>query len=41
MSDAEIIMIFIGIIGLMSSFGTLIVSILTFLIKKGKSKDKK
>jgi LPS O-antigen subunit length determinant protein (WzzB/FepE family) len=38
MTDAEIILIFIGIIGLLLSFGCLIVAMLTFLEKRNKHK---
>ena len=38
MTDAEIIMIFIGIIGLMVSFGSLVVAVLSFLEKRNKQK---
>ena len=38
MTDAEIIMIFIGIVGLMVSFGSLVVAVLSFLEKRNKHK---
>ena len=38
MTSAEIILIFIGIVGLMVSFGSLIVAVLTFLEKRKKHK---
>ena len=38
MITANIILIFIGIIGLMISFGSLIVAFLTFLDKRSKKK---
>ena len=38
MTSAEIILIFIGIVGLMVSFGSLIVAVLTFLEKRRKHK---
>ena len=38
MSDADIILIFIGIIGLLISFGSLIVAFLTFLDKRNSKK---
>lgn len=38
MTTADIILIFIGIIGLLISFGSLIVALLTFLDKRNKRK---
>jgi hypothetical protein len=38
MTTADIILIFIGIIGLLISFGSLIVALLTFLDKRNKQK---
>ena len=38
MTAADIILIFIGIIGLLISFGSLIVALLTFLDKRNKRK---
>ncbi len=38
MTAADIVMIFIGIIGLMVSFGSLIVALLAFLDKRNKRK---
>ncbi len=38
MTAADIILIFIGIIGLLISFGSLIVALLTFLDKRNKHK---
>jgi hypothetical protein len=38
MTAADIILIFIGIIGLLISFGSLIVALLTFLEKRNKHK---
>ncbi|MDO4317907.1 MAG: putative holin-like toxin [Lachnospiraceae bacterium] len=38
MTAADIIMIFIEIIGLMVSFGSLIVALLTFLDKRNRKK---
>ena len=38
MTDAEIILIFIGIVGLMVSFGSLVVAVLSFLEKRNKHK---
>ena len=38
MTAADIIMIFIGIIGLMIAFGSFIVALLTFLDKRNKRK---
>ena len=38
MTDADIIMIFIGIIGLLISFGSLLIALLTFLDKRNKRK---
>jgi hypothetical protein len=38
MTTADIILIFIGIIGLLISFGSLIVALLTFLDKRKKQK---
>ena len=38
MTTADIILIFIGIIGLLISFGSLIVAFLTFLDKRSKKK---
>ncbi len=38
MTDADIILIFIGIIGLLISFGSLIVAFLTFLDKRNRKK---
>ena len=38
MTAADIVMIFIGIIGLMVSFGSLIVALLTFLDKRNRKK---
>jgi hypothetical protein len=39
MTSADIILIFIGIIGLLISFGSLIVALLTFLDKRNKQKN--
>ena len=39
MTDAEIILIFIGIVGLMVSFGSLVVAVLSFLEKRNKHKN--
>lgn len=36
MTDYEIIMIFIGIIGLLISFGVMLIALLTFLDKRDK-----
>ncbi len=41
MTAADIILIFIGIIGLMISFGGFVVALLAYLEKKDKHKDKK
>ncbi len=38
MTDADIILIFIGIIGLLISFGSLIIAFLTFLAKRDSKK---
>ena len=38
MTAADIILIFIGIVGLMISFGSLIVALLAFLDKRNKRK---
>jgi hypothetical protein len=38
MTTADIILIFIGIIGLLISFGSLLVALLTFLDKRKKQK---
>ena len=38
MTVADIILIFIGIIGLLISFGSLIVAVLAFLDKRNKKK---
>ena len=38
MTDADIILIFIGIIGLLISFGSLTVAFLTFLDKRNSKK---
>lgn len=38
MSAADIILIFIGIIGLMISFGSLLIALLAFLDKRNKRK---
>ncbi len=38
MTTADIILIFIGVIGLLISFGSLIVAILTFLDKRSRKK---
>ncbi len=38
MTDADIILIFIGIIGLMVSFGSLVVAFLDFLNKRNSKK---
>ena len=38
MTDAEIILIFIGIVGLMVSFGSLVIAGLSFLEKRNKHK---
>ena len=38
MTDYEIIMIFLGIIGLLNSFGGLLIALLTFLDKRNKHK---
>ena len=40
MTDAEIILIFIGIIGLMVSFGGLVVAVLSFLEKRNNKRKK-
>ena len=39
MTTADIILIFIGIIGLLISFSSLIVALLTFLDKRSKRKN--
>ena len=41
MSDADIIMIFIGIVGLLIAFGQLIVAFLAFLTRDKDNKRKK
>ena len=38
MTDYEIIMIFIGIIGLLISFGVMLIALLTFLDKRDKKR---
>ena len=38
MTDADIIMIFLGIIGLMVSFGSFVIAFLAFLDKRSKRK---
>lgn len=40
MTTADMILIFIGIIGLLISFGSLIVAFLTFLDKRNNCRDK-
>lgn len=38
MTDADIIMIFLGIVGLMVSFGSFVIAFLAFLDKRNKRK---
>lgn len=38
MTDYEIIMIFIGILGLLISFGSLLIMLISFLDKRNKGK---
>lgn len=38
MTDADIIMIFLGIVGLMVSFGSFVIAFLAFLDKRSKRK---
>jgi len=40
MADADIILIFIGILGLLISFGSLLIAFLTFLDKRNSKRKK-